>query len=67
MGTRPGEFVPQLLMEHAEEVKRYLDFIYFTKKKKNAKLFLKKIIFNWRVIALQFFFFFFYFLFCIGI
>lgn len=43
MGTRPGEFVPQLLMEHAEEVKRYLDFIYFTKKKKNAKLFLEKL------------------------
>jgi len=66
MGTRPGEFVPQLLMEHAEEVKRYLDFIYFTKKKKKCKAFFRKIIFNWRVIALVFFFFF-YFLFCIGI
>lgn len=39
MGTRPGEFVPQLLMEHAEEVKRYLDFIYFTKKKKKMQSF----------------------------
>ena len=41
MGTRPGEFVLQLLMELAEEVKRYLDFIYFTKKK--ALLFFLKL------------------------
>lgn len=43
MRTRPGEFVLQLLMELAEEVKRYLDFIYFTKKIKkmqNKKIFL---------------------------
>ena len=41
MGTRPGEFVLQLLMELAEEVKRYLDFIYFTTKKSFAFFFLK--------------------------